>query len=80
MVGSEKPFVGYHAIKVLRFAVGALDPLYHQELSAALDKADAALRLAAVGFDTDRQRLLREAKDELSRTTKELSAGGAKND
>ena len=80
MVGSEKPFVGYHAIKALRFAVGALDPLYHQELSAALDKAEAALRSAAVGLDTDRQRLLREAKDELSRTTKELSAGGAKSD
>jgi TIR domain-containing protein len=80
MVGSEKPFVGYHAIKALRFAVGALDPLYHQELSAALDKADVALRSAVVGLDEERQQLLQEAKDELSRTTKELSAGGARYD
>ena len=25
LVGSEKPFVGYHAAKALQFAVGALD-------------------------------------------------------
>jgi TIR domain len=80
MVGSEKPFVGYNAIKALRFAVGALDPLYHQELSAALDKADAALRSAAVSFDTDRQKLLRAAKEELATTMQALTAVSPRND
>lgn len=74
LVGSEKPFVGYHAIKALQFAVGALHPRAHDELLAALQDAEVALKDAQVGFDADRQTVLRNAQQEL-RVTMEFLAG-----
>ena len=73
LVGSEKPFVGYHAIRALRFAVGALDPRAHPQLADALQAARVALEGASVGFDSDRQTLLREAERELRATIDSLA-------
>jgi hypothetical protein len=73
LVGSEKPFVGYHAIRALQFAVGALDPLRFPELRQALADAGEALRKANVGFLTDRQRVLNAAQRELEETIDALS-------
>jgi hypothetical protein len=64
-VGSEKPFVGYHAVRALQFAVSALEPRFYPVLETALNEASAALNRAEVGFDTDRQALLRRAHDSL---------------
>ncbi len=73
LVGSEKPFVGYHAIVALRFAVGALDPRVHPQLAEALRGARVALERASVGLDTDRQTVLRDAEHELSATIASLA-------
>jgi hypothetical protein len=74
LVGSEKPFVGYHATNALHFAVGALDSQIYPQLLDAIQEAQAALRSASVGFDTDRQTVLRSAEQELRETIKALSA------
>ena len=68
LVGSEKPFVGYHAIRALQFAVGAIDPMAHHILLEAIVDARDALKSASVGFDTDRQTVLRAAEKELRET------------
>jgi hypothetical protein len=73
LVGSEKPFVGYHAVKALRFAVGSLDPHVYPQLSEAIRLAQVALKSASVGFDTDRQTVLRAAEEELRNTIEALS-------
>jgi TIR domain/HEAT repeats len=65
LVGAEKPFVGYHAVKALRFAVDALEPAAYGPLLDALKEAGVRLRKAAVGFDADRQVLLRQAREQL---------------
>jgi hypothetical protein len=74
LVGSEKPFVGYHATRALSFAVGALDPRVHSQLMEAIVDSKAALESASVGFDTDRQTVLREAEHALRTTIDSLSA------
>jgi len=80
LVGSEKPFVYYHAIKALHFAVGAIDPRSYKRLAEALDEAEGNLRNAAVGFDTRRQKLLSAAKEELATTMQALTAVSPRND
>jgi hypothetical protein len=65
LVGSEKPFVGYHATKALRFAVGALDMQSYPKLRDALLRAEGLLDGAAAGFDTDRRSELAAAGREL---------------
>lgn len=74
LVGSEKPFIGYHAAKALRFAVNALDPRAYPLLSAAIEEAQEKLKAASVGFDSDRLGTLREAGRELQATLKSLAA------
>ena len=74
LVGSEKPFVGYHATKALRFAVGALESHMYSQLLDAIHEAQDALRSASVGFDTDRQTELRAAEQELQETITALAA------
>jgi hypothetical protein len=74
LVGSEKPFVGYHATKALHFAAGALDPSLHPAILAAINQAQAELTSASVGFDTDRQTVLRQAEQELQETIQVLAA------
>jgi hypothetical protein len=32
LVGSEKPFIGYHAVEALRFAVDSLEPASYPRL------------------------------------------------
>lgn len=80
LVGSEKPFVGYHAVKALRFAVEALDPHSYPALLKAMEDAQSALMLAAVGFDADRRTVLREAEQELQKTILALAAPMSKDD
>ena len=63
-IDSEKPFVGSHANKALRHALGALDPRTDPQLMDAIHSAQAALDSASVGSDTDRQTLLRAAERE----------------
>jgi hypothetical protein len=74
LVGSEKPFVGYHAIKALHFAVDSLEPSAYPQLIKALDAAGVQLRKAAAGFDSDRQTLLREARRQLGVRMESLAA------
>ena len=74
LVGSEKPFVGYHAARALQFAVGSLDPHVYPQLLEAIHEAQAVLKSASVRFDSDRQTVLRAAEKELQDTIKTLSA------
>jgi hypothetical protein len=74
LIGAEKPFVGYHATKALRLAVGSLDPTVYPKLLEAIHKAQAALKSASVGFDADREALLSAAEQELTETSEALSA------
>ncbi len=73
LVGSEKPFVGYHATVALRFAVASLDSSSYPQLMDAIREAQAALTSAAVGFDSDRLTELRTAEQELQATIKSLA-------
>jgi hypothetical protein len=73
LVGSEKPFVGYHAVKALHFAVGSSDPRVYPQLLEAIRDAQALLDSAAAGFDTDRQTVLRAAEQELRANMESLS-------
>jgi len=73
LVGSEKPFVGYHAAKALHFAVGSSDPHNYPKLLQAIRDAQALVASASVGFDTDRQTLLKAAEQELQATIDSLS-------
>lgn len=62
-VSEEKPFIGYHAAVALLVAVRTLDPSYHAELQAAVQKARKS-----VGWrlkDTDRDTVLSNAEKEL---------------
>jgi hypothetical protein len=65
LIGSEKPFVGYHAAKAIQFAVGAFDAKAYDKLMGAIQQGTNALQTAHVGFDTNRQRTLRAAEEEL---------------
>jgi hypothetical protein len=64
-LASDKPFVGYHAARALEFAVGSLEPRSYPLLDCALQEALHALEVAGVGPDSDRGRILREAKESL---------------
>ena len=77
MVGSEKPFVGYQAVCALRFAVGAIDLRLYGGLANALASAEDALNLASVGFDSDRQTVIRLAHDELRSNIQALTTSSA---
>lgn len=67
LVKSEKPFVCFHALKALRFAVNSLDPTSYDALTRAVEEAKAALQQVhpAVGPGTDRARMLADAEQEL---------------
>jgi HEAT repeat protein len=80
LVASEKPFVGYHATKALRFAVGAMDSSVYPQLLNAIQEAQDALKSASVGFDSDRQTVLRAAEQELRDTIAALVAPTEKHD
>jgi len=74
LIGSEKPFVGYHATKALRFAVGAMEATVYPKLLNAIQEGQAALETASVGFDSDRRTVLRTAERELRETIAALAA------
>jgi|GEM_PF-1907570 len=76
LVGQEQPFVGYHAARALHFAVGALDSRFYPTLLASLREAQVLLSQAIVGFDTDRQTLLRQAEADLCATMGALAGTG----
>jgi hypothetical protein len=80
LVGSEKPFVGYHATKALRFYVGSLDSYSYPQLMDAIRTAQTALESASVGFDSDRQKELRAAEEELRAIIESLSEPSGKYD
>jgi hypothetical protein len=65
LIGSQKPFVGYHAAKALRFAVSSIDTSSYSQLLDAIRRGSLQLEAAAAGFDSDRQTLLRLAEEEL---------------
>jgi len=72
-IRSEKPFAGYHGAKALSIAVGAVDVRVYPQLQEAIKEAQSGLAAASVGFDTDRQRVLREAEQTLQKTVEALS-------
>jgi hypothetical protein len=80
LVGSEKPFVGYHAVKALHFAVGSSDPHVYPQLLEAIRDAQALLDSAPVGFDSDRQTVLRAAEQELRANIESLSVASVRYD
>jgi len=65
LIGSQKPFVGYHAAKALRFAVSSIDTSSYSQLLDAIRRGSLQLEAAAAGFDSDRQTVLRLAEEEL---------------
>lgn len=73
LVGSEKPFAGYHATKALHLAVGSLDPQAYPRLLQAIDEALAALKESRSGSVADRQTQLQAAKQELQAIMDSLS-------
>jgi TIR domain/HEAT repeats len=77
LVGSEKPFVGYHATKALHLAVGSLDPQGYPRLMQAIDDALGALEEVRPGTDTDRYTQLQAAKQELRAVMDSLSGSSA---
>jgi TIR domain len=80
LVAAEKPFVGYHAAKALRFAVGAMDSTVYPQLLSAIQEAQAALDSGGVGFVSDRLTILRAAEEELRKTITALAAPAERHD
>ncbi len=74
LVGSEKPFVAYHATKALRFAVGALDPHWYPMLMEAIQDAKKTLGSSSAGLESGRQAEILAAEQELKATLESLSA------
>jgi hypothetical protein len=75
LIESEKPFVSYHAMKALRFAVDSFDPASYPRLREALNDAAVRLQRASAGFDTDRQVTLREALEQLNKNDAAIPIG-----
>ena len=73
LVKSEKPFVCFHALKALRFAVNSLDPISYNALTRAVEEARAALQQAQVGPGADRARMLAAAEQELHANIESIS-------
>ena len=73
LVGSEKPFAGYHATRALRFAVGSLDSQAYPRLLEAIDEAIGALRESHNGSVKDRMDQLQAARGELQALMDSLS-------
>jgi hypothetical protein len=65
LIGSEKPFVGYHSARAIEFAVSATEPRYYPQLGQAIDDAIGALEAAIPGFDSDRKTVLTRARTTL---------------
>jgi hypothetical protein len=80
LIGSEKPFLEYHSIKALRFAVGSLDPQAYEQLKQTIEDATTALNSASVGERTDRHRLLKESKEQLKIKIDSFSKSSENND
>jgi hypothetical protein len=74
LVGSEKPFVGYHATRALRFAVGAVHPRVHPRLLGAIVDAGKTLRDLGVGPRSDRGSTVQAAEQELRELMGSLDA------
>lgn len=74
IIGSDKPFVGYHATRALAFAVGAIDPRAHPQLLEAIVKGKEALKSASVKEDREREIILKEAELALRSTMDSLAA------
>ena len=66
IVGAEKPFVGYQATLALRFAADSVTPKSYPPLLKAIHSAQQKLTSAEVGFDTDRNKQLRNAETMLN--------------
>jgi TIR domain/HEAT repeats len=77
LVGSEKPYVGFHAIKALQFAVEALEPRSYPLLAQALKDSKSALDAVGVDADSDRLRMLVEAEQNLRQAMESLTQGQA---
>ena len=76
LVMSEKPFVCFHALKALRFAVNSLDPTSYDALTRAIRDAKAALHQAhpaEVGPGTGRAEMLAGAEQELQANIDSIS-------
>jgi len=80
VIEKEKPFVGYHAAKALEFAVSALDSIYTGEVSLAIEEAIIRLEKSDPGFDSDRLKILRRAKQSLAVAKAALAADSTKYD
>lgn len=76
LVKSEKPFVCYHALKALRFAVNSLDPTSYDALTRSVEEAKGALQQAhpaEVGPGTGRAQMLAGAEQELRANINSIS-------
>jgi len=73
LLKQEKPFVCYHALKALRFAVNALDASSYPALTNAITEARSTLKEAGVPVGTDRERELAAAERELQANIKSMS-------
>ena len=76
LVKSEKPFLCFHALKALRFAVNSLDPTSYDALTRAVRDAKAALQQAhpaEVGPGTGRAKMLDDADRELQANIHSIS-------
>lgn len=65
-IAKEKPFVGYQAVLALRFAADSVTPKSYMALLKAIHLAQQKLDFAEVGFDTDRNKELRNAENALN--------------
>jgi len=75
LVASERPFVGFHAIKALGLAVDALEPRSYPLLTQALKDARAALVKRSIKPDSDRLKLLDLADERLKVAVEFLTQG-----
>ena len=67
LIGSEKPFIGYQAVKALQIAASSINPRSYEKLKTAIQLAKDQLDLAEAGSDSGRRIILANAEKELQR-------------
>jgi hypothetical protein len=67
LIGSEKPFIGYQAVKALQIAASSVNPRSYEKLKTAIQLAKDQLNVAEAGSDSGRRAILANAEKELQR-------------
>lgn len=73
LIGSEKPFIGYQAVRALQIAATSINPRSYEKLNVAIQLAKEQLTIAQAGLDSDRRVMLVYTERELQKNMETFS-------